>query len=97
LFHGLDEGLSNMANKQAAGRLGLCVELERLAQPEHDLLVTACLLEVLRPLFLQVVVLDAAQCRLVDLDAALLGFQCLIEKLTHLFSLHELSPYILQA
>ena len=46
------------------------------------------LLEILLPLLLQVLVLRAADGGLVDLDAALLGLERLVEKLVYLFDLH---------
>ena len=89
-LHGAHEGLADVPHHLAPGGLGLRIELERLEQLEHDLLVVLGLLEILLPFLLQLVVLDAAERRLVHGDAALLGLERLIEELVDLFHLQGL-------
>ena len=72
------------------GGLGIWVELERLEQLQDDLLVVLGLLEILLPFLLQLVVLRAAERRLVDCDTALLRLERLIEELMDLFHLQGL-------
>src|SRR5262245_24228513 len=81
-----------MADYFAPGRLGLGIEAHLLHHLEHDLLVRTRLLEILLPLFLELVVDRALERGLVDLNTALLGLESLIQELRDLFVLHWCFP-----
>ena len=86
----LDERLADVPHHLTPRGLGLRVEPESLEQRQDDPLVVLGLLEILLPLLLQLVVLDAAERRLVHLDAALLSLERLIEELVDLLHLQGL-------
>ena len=71
------------------GRLRLGIELEPREDVFDDAHVVLRLLEVLLPFLLEVVVHGAAERRLVDLHAAELGLEGLVEQLVDFFVLHE--------
>ena len=84
----LDQRLADVADDGPARRLALGIEAQGLEDLEQDRLVVLGLRQVLLPLLLQVRVLGAAEGRLVDQDAALLGLQGLVEQLVDLVHLH---------
>jgi hypothetical protein len=65
----------------------LGVESELAHHLENDLLVVSGLIEILLPLFLEVGIDGTLESRLIDLDAALLGLQRLIQQFGNLFVL----------
>ncbi len=87
-FHGRDQGCPDVVHHLPAGGLLVRPEPELLHQAQDDLLVLLGLLQIFLPLLLQVVVLDAAQGGLVDLDPSALRFQHLVDELAQLLVLH---------
>jgi hypothetical protein len=69
-FHRLDEGLAHVVHDLAARRLLVRIDLQLGADVMQDLHVALGFLVILLPFFLQVLVDDAFQRGLVDLDPA---------------------------
>src|SRR5207248_9802402 len=66
----------------------LRIETEFSHHVLHDLHMIAGLFEILLPFFLQLVVHSTAHCRLVNLYAAQLSFERLVQQFVQLFFLH---------
>jgi hypothetical protein len=76
-----------VTNDLSPRRFFLGVESELAHHLENDLLVVSGLIEILLPLFLEVGIDGTLESRLIDLDAALLGLQRLIQQFGNLFVL----------
>ena len=78
-FHGFDQRLADVADDQPPRRVQIRIEPKLVHHLEHDALVVASLFEVLLPFLLEVGIHDAGERRRVNLDAAPLGLQRLIQ------------------